>query len=127
MDASLRHLGDRRSSARTRAIADLGILQARVRPGHEVSVLDISAHGVLIETILRLLPGRSIELQFERSEQLTPVRGRVIRSQVARINASWVSYRGAIGFEQPLAWVVVSLAGSEYSVLGSPSVERAHS
>jgi PilZ domain-containing protein len=107
MDAGFRPLGERRLSARTGAVADLGILQARVRPGHEVSLIDISAHGVLIETVLRLLPGRSIELLIERSEQLTPVRGRVIRSHVARVNASWVSYRGAIGFEHPLTWVVV--------------------
>ena len=41
---------DRRLAARTSAVSELGILQARVRPGHEASVIDISAHGALIET-----------------------------------------------------------------------------
>ena len=124
MDAGLRPLTDRRLSARTRAIADLGILQARVRPGREVSVIDISAHGVLIETVLRLLPGRQIELQIERGNELMPVRGRVVRSHVARVHASSVSYRGAIGFEQPLAWIVASLNRGEDSVLGTSTGER---
>lgn len=121
MDASLRPLTDRRLSARTRAIADLGILQARVRPGREVSVIDISAHGALIETVLRLLPGRPIELQIERGGELTPIRGRIVRSHVARVHASSVSYRGAIGFDKPLAWIVASFHPGEYSVLGAPS------
>ena len=121
MDANLRPLTDRRLSARTRALADLGILQARVRPGREVSVIDISAHGALIETVLRLLPGRPIELQIERGGELTAIRGRIVRSHVARVHASSVSYRGAIGFEKPLAWIVPSLHPGEYSVLGAPS------
>jgi hypothetical protein len=111
-------------SARTRAIADLGILQTRVRPGREVVVIDISAHGALIETVLRLLPGRPIELQIERSGELTPIRGRIVRSHVARVNASSVSYRGAIGFEKPLAWIITSLNSGEYSVLGASTSEH---
>jgi hypothetical protein len=87
-------------------------------------VIDISAHGVLIETVLRLLPGRPIELQIERSGELTPIRGRIIRSHVACVHPSSVSYRGAIGFEKPLAWVVASLNPNEYSVLAAPTSER---
>ena len=127
MDASHRPVAERRLSARTRAIAELGILQARVRPGHEVSVIDISTDGVLIETVLRLLPGRTIELQIERSDQLTAVRGRVIRSHVARVHPSAVSYRGAIGFEQPLAWIVAGVSRGEYSVLKPASVDHPRS
>ena len=124
MDSSLRHLTDRRLSGRTRAVAELGILQARMRPGHEVAVVDISAHGALIETAVRLLPGRQIELQIERSDQLTSVRGRVVRCHVTRVHASHVSYRGAVGFDQPLAWLVVNGDRDEYVVLGAPAGDR---
>jgi hypothetical protein len=123
MDACRRPLTDRRLSTRTCAVADLGIQQARVRPGHEVSVIDISAHGVLIETVLRLLPGRQIELQIERGTELMTIRGRIVRSHVARVLPSRVSYRGAIGFEQPLGWIGGAVPG-EYAVLGGPTADR---
>jgi PilZ domain-containing protein len=124
MDASLRPLTDRRVSIRTCALAELGIRQARVRPGHEASVIDISAHGALIETALRLLPGRHIELQIERGDQLTPIRGRVVRCRVARVHASRVSYEGAIGFDQPLGWLVATANHHEYPVLAALAVDR---
>jgi hypothetical protein len=123
MDSSLRPLTDRRHSTRTSAVTELGIVQARVRPGHEASVIDISAHGALIETALRLLPGRQVELQIERGDQLTAIRGRVVRCRVARVLASRVSYHGAIGFEQPLAWFAPSTT-REYPVLAAPTVDR---
>lgn len=123
MDSSIRPLAERRLSTRTRAVVELGILQARIRPGHEASVIDISAHGSLIETALRLLPGRPIELQIERDNQLTAVRGRVVRCTVARVLASRVSYQGGIGFEQPLGWLMIPADQNEYSVLAAPAVD----
>lgn len=123
MDASIRHVTDRRLVQRITA-AELGIRQTKVRPGHEAAVLDISPHGALIETAFRLLPGRQIDLQIERGDQITPIRGRVMRSHVARVQSSRVSYRGAIGFEQPLAWVVAHASHDEYSVHGAPAGGR---
>jgi len=117
MDSGFRPLTDRRLSSRTHAVAELGIVQARVRPGHEAAVLDISAHGALIETPLRLLPGRVVELQIDRGDQTTPIRGRVVRCRVARVQASHVAYHGAIGFEQPLAWFPAQPNRHEYPVL----------
>jgi PilZ domain len=122
MDSSLRPLTDRRLSTRTSAVSDLGILQARVRPGHEASVIDISAHGALIETALRLLPGRQVELQIERADELTAIRGRVVRCRVVRVLASRVSYHGAIGFEKPLVWLAGS-ANREYQVPTATAVD----
>jgi hypothetical protein len=100
-------------------------VQARVRPGHEASVIDISTHGSLIETLLRLLPGRPVELQIERGDALTRIRGRVVRCRVARVLAARVSYQAAIGFEQPLGWVTVSTGAAKgYSVPGATEVDR---
>jgi len=127
MDSSLRHVTERRLARRITAIAELGIRQAKVRPGHEAAVLEISSNGALIETSLRLMPGRQIELQIERGGQITPIRGRVIRSQVARVQPSRVSYRGAIGFEQPLAWLGAPANQDEYAVHGEPAGGRVRS
>ena len=123
MDSSFRPLADRRLSSRTSAVGELGISQARVRPGHEASVLNISAHGALIETALRLLPGRQVELQIERGDELTAIRGRVVRCRVSRVLASRLSYHGAIGFEQPLVWLAPS-ANHEYPVLTAQAADR---
>src|SRR5262249_61604185 len=124
MDSSLRHVTERRLARRITAIAELGIRQAKVRPGHEAAVLDISSSGALIETSLRLMPGRQIELQIERGGQITPIRGRVMRAQVARGEPSRVSYRGAIGFEQPLAWLGVQPKQEGYAVHGKAAGGR---
>ena len=123
MDSSVRSLTDRRLSRRTSAVNDLGILQARVRPGREASVIDISAHGALIETALRLLPGRQVELQIERGDELLAIRGRVVRCRVVGVLPSRVSYRGAIGFDKPLHWLPLASNG-EYAVPTAPVVER---
>ena len=79
----------------------------RIRPGHEASVIDISADGARIETPLRLLPGRQIELHVERGDQLTGVRGRVLRCHVTRVMPSRMSYCGAVGFDQPITWLKI--------------------
>jgi len=123
VDSSLRPLTDRRLAARTSAVNEFGITQARVRPGHDASVLDISAHGALIETPLRLLPGRQVELQLERGHEVTAIRGRVVRCLVSRVLASRVSYHGAIGFEQPLAWLATATP-REYPILAAPADDR---
>jgi PilZ domain-containing protein len=127
MDSSLRPVTERRLARRITTIAELGIQQAKVRPGHDAALLDISSNGALIETALRLMPGRQIELQIERGGQMTPIRGRVMRSQVARVLPSRVSYRGAIGFEQPLAWIDIHANQDEYAVHGEPAGGRVRS
>jgi hypothetical protein len=114
-------VADRRRSKRTRHIAEHGILLARVRPGYDASVIDVSAHGALVETAHRLLPGRHIELHLETLEARTAIRGRVLRCAVAGVVAHRVSYRGAVGFDRPLSWLV-DPARDEYSVPGPVAV-----
>jgi hypothetical protein len=81
-------------------------------------VIDISAHGSPIETVLPSIAWQTDELQIERGDQLTAIRGRVVRCTVARVLASRVSYQGAIGFEQPLGWLITPASQHEYSVPG---------
>jgi hypothetical protein len=81
-----------------------GILNARVRPGHDATVLDVSVDGALIETAHRLLPGSCVELQIVSQDRRVSIKGRVLRCAVARLRASGVWYRGAIAFEHSLPW-----------------------
>jgi hypothetical protein len=97
---------DRRRARRRRTIHDHGILSARVRPGREAALLDVSAGGALIETTYRLLPGSPIELHVATNERRASVRGSVLRSAVAGVRATSICYRTAIGFGHLLAWFV---------------------
>jgi hypothetical protein len=100
---------ERRCAERRRD--DHGILGARVRPGHEVAVVDVSAAGILIETDRRLLPGASVEMQLETPARTVTIRGRVVRCAVARLRPALVCYRGAIAFERCLPWFIADRSG----------------
>jgi PilZ domain len=102
---------DRRISRRRLAVGQHGIIRARLRPGDEVALLDVSEGGALVEARYRLLPGASVELHLRRQNGEEIVRGRVVRSSVARLRADAVSYRAAIAFERMLRWLPVDESG----------------
>lgn len=114
-------LTDRRQTDR-RYAADHGIVLARVRPGHDASVVDVSAHGALIEVAHRLFPGRHVELHLETADDRAVIRGRVLRCSVAAVLASRMVYHGAIGFDSPLWWLAASPRDG-YVVLGAREVD----
>lgn len=97
---------ERRQDRRRCTAEDHGIVRARIRPGHDAQLIDISGVGALVETARRLLPGASVELQVETREQHTTVRGSIVRCLVSRVRASSMSYRGAIAFDQHLPWFI---------------------
>jgi hypothetical protein len=97
---------ERRVSTRRRA-EEYGIKAARVRPGREVEVIDISAGGALIESSHRLLPGAAVDLYLTSDRrQIDPARGRIVRSAVSRLQAALVRYRGAIVFDRNLTSLI---------------------
>ena len=105
-DRSIESAIDRRVALRHCRVEEHGIVSARVRPGHDVSLIDVSAGGALVEGRYRLLPGASVELQLETSQLTAGVRGRVVRCSVSRLRSTSVCYRGAIAFDRHLPWFV---------------------
>ena len=97
---------DRRQTRRHLHADEHGIVSTKVRPGHRAKLIDVSAGGALIETSHRLLPGTSVELHVETRSHRTNVRGRVLRCAIVMVRPSWVCYRGAIGFDRPLTWLL---------------------
>jgi hypothetical protein len=93
---------DRRSSPRS-GVERHGIISARVRPGHRVAIIDVSAGGALIEGANRLLPGATVDFQVETVRRRTTLRGRVLRCAVVRLRSSSVGYRAAIAFDRQLS------------------------
>jgi hypothetical protein len=97
---------ERRQSRRRETFDEHGVASARVRPGRDVALVNVSAQGALIETEHRLLPGSLIELQLSAGARSATVRARVLRCSVARLRPSSISYRGAVGFDRDLPWFV---------------------
>ena len=108
---------ERRLAPRRQSVAGHGIVSARVRPGIDASVVDVSAAGALIETSHRLLPGSSVEICFDPDKRHPAVRGKVVRCAVAQLGPDQVCYRGAILFDQRLPWIADDL-GHGYSLPG---------
>jgi hypothetical protein len=97
---------ERRRSRRRARPEEHRIVSARVRPGYDVSVIDLSAGGALVESERRLLPGAPVELHLRSDQRSEIVRGHVVRCAVARVRANAVGYRGAIAFDHNLLWLV---------------------
>lgn len=88
---------------------------ARVRPGRDVDVMDVSRGGALVESGSRLLPGRNIELHLIADSHRIVVRGRVIRCHVSALEPSGgVRYRGAVAFDSDFVVPGEALAAGEY-------------
>jgi len=114
---------ERRASPRTHTLAEHGISAARVRAGQDAAVLNFSAGGIFIETLHRLLPGTTIELQLSFGHGRAEVRGRVLRSAVSCLREGRVSYQGAIAFERAPA----SRGGIDgYALPTSNATDRRH-
>ena len=101
-------MSDRRLTERHHHVDAHGIVSTRVKPGRHARLIDVSAGGALIETSHRLLPGASVELHMESNKRVISIHGRVLRCSVVRVRATFVCYRGAIGFDRHLPWFEAS-------------------
>ena len=110
-------MDERRRTARTLPQTD-DALDARIRPGHQVSVVDVSGGGTLIETARRLLPGSTVELQLESRRRQTTIRGHVVRCSIVAVRPTSLCYRAAIAFDHTLPWFMDDGA-SGYGVPGA--------
>jgi PilZ domain len=107
MEAALNPFqNDRRAHKRRRALAEHGIVLARIRPGDTAALIDVSGAGVLVETNQRLLPGAFVELCLEGKTRRENARGRVLRCAVVALRPAAVRYRAAIHFDSYLPWFV---------------------
>ena len=105
---------ERRSAPRWIRAECRRITTARLRPGRDVEVIDLSSGGALLEARCRLLPGARVELQLELDERWYVTRGRVLRSRVARLDRLLgVAYRAAVAFDAAFPIPFANAAASE--------------
>lgn len=95
---------ERRNAPRQPVDAAQGRL--RLRLGHEMVILNVSRHGILIEGDARLQPGSRVELQMESPASY--VGALIARCEVSRLEESKVTYRAGLTFAEPFAfdWLV---------------------
>lgn len=75
----------------------------RVQPAREVTAVNLSRGGVLVESLWRFRPGASVTLHVQQGTGGFQVRGAVERCLVHAIErGGGVRYRAAIRFEAPL-------------------------
>jgi len=96
---------DRRSERRS-SEADVRSIAARIRGGHDVILLDVSASGVRIEGTRPLRPGARVDVHLSRECRRVTVPARVVRSLVVAIDAvHGITYQAALSFERRCDWL----------------------
>ena len=104
MGRSLTAMPADRRGARRRASGELPWLWTVKLPGgSQVSVVDISSTGVLLETASRMTDGSTVDLQLLGQGTNVTVPARMIRTQVAAVTGLGVKYRVAAAFAHDLA------------------------
>jgi hypothetical protein len=76
--------------------------RVRLRLGKELSVLDVSTSGALVQGTTRLLPGTNVDLHVTATQGRVLIRARVVRCTVCDVTADAVQYRGALAFITPV-------------------------
>lgn len=70
-----------------------------MRTGPELTVVDLSDGGALVEGAVRLLPGTRIDVHVMTRSGRVLTRARVTRARVCALAANRVVYRGALAFD----------------------------
>jgi hypothetical protein len=93
----------------------LRLTRATLRPGHAVSLIDLSAGGALIQGTRPLRPGGRVHLQVSTDARTFSLNGHVLRCAVWALDVhAGATYRAAVKFEHrcDLFWEGGTLAGS---------------
>ena len=91
---------NRRVDPRYPAAVIPAITGMRLSPGEAVTLVNISASGVLVEGKTRFVPGTRVTVHFEGTIKPNQIKARVIRCQVSAIGGGGsLQYQSAIAFE----------------------------
>jgi len=89
-----------RADARYPATAVPAIKSVRLSPGDVVTLLNVSASGILVEGKTRFVPGTRVSVIFDGAVTPPQVKGRVVRCQVSAIGTGGaLQYQSGIAFE----------------------------
>jgi hypothetical protein len=93
---------ERRRAVRREPQSDEPLSRVRLRTGRELTVVNISASGALVEGLTRLVPNTHTDLHIVTRHGRVLVRTRVVRALVWQLERDKVCYRTALAFETPV-------------------------
>jgi PilZ domain len=103
----------------------IGAMCGRVRPGHEIVIVDVSSSGALIEMSRPLQPGARVHVQLKTGASQAAIVARVLRCVVASVSEARIVYRAALQFDHECDWIRESLTRTGYGVHDSASIGSA--
>jgi hypothetical protein len=112
---------DVRIDPRFPAAAVPGIKAVKLSPGDTVTLVNISATGVLVEGKMRFVPSTRVTVSFEGGFVPAQVRGRVVRCQVASIAGGRLQYQSGIAFDSRIELPGVDALGASTAALPTPA------
>ena len=86
---------------------------AKLPWGTEVTLVDVSRTGVLVETTSRVTLGSTLDLQFVGENTNVSVPARILRTDVSNVDALGVRYRVAAAFNRELDLLEAAAAEQE--------------
>lgn len=94
---------ERRRAPRVRFAGGVLPPPARLRHWADVTVVDLSSGGALIEGVFRVRPGARVELRIGVEAERISVQARVLRCFVSALDRQrGVRYRAALAFDVPV-------------------------
>lgn len=106
--------------------ADQLPVTAAFAPGPDVRLVDLSRGGARFECERRLLPGSTVALRLVTPDGAVVVRGRVVRSRIAKIDQSGLVYEVAAAFNETLTALADDVAQKAAEApLGAPTAATA--
>ncbi|MCH7748188.1 MAG: PilZ domain-containing protein [Acidobacteria bacterium] len=90
----------RRKSRRKTPQEIEGFENVVLSPGGQVDVKNISNSGILVETGTRTQPGSPVQVRINMAGASHVVKAKVVRSEVATVDAGGIHYELAIAFDE---------------------------
>lgn len=91
---------ERRRTIRREPHSEEPLSHVRLRTGRELTVVNISSSGALVEGLTRLLPNTHTDLHIVTRHGRVLVRTRVVRACVWRLERDMVCYRTGLAFDR---------------------------
>ena len=113
---------DRRQFSRQRERELEWVRTVRLRSGGEVSLIDLSAGGALIDAAVPLRPGALLSLEIVGRGLETVVPLHVVRSHISALQPDGARYRGALSFARPIELPGLDPAPDLAAASGDPFV-----
>jgi hypothetical protein len=93
---------EKRSSPRLPPSTISNLKSVRLVAGPEVTLINISRGGALIETEAHLVPHSSVAIRLVAADAVLLLHGKVLRSRASSFQGSTLLYQSAIAFDEEL-------------------------